>query len=85
MSTLALAQAKWEAKTQDAGTAWKTGLSGAEGRWAAGLAAFGIQPGPMSQSRYSQGIGRVSAADFQASIAGKGNKWAEGMRRGLSR
>ena len=85
MATMASAQAKWEAKTQDAGAKWKNGLAGAEARWAAGLSAFGTPPGPMTSAAYSAGISRVSAAEFQSSIAGKGSKWAENFRRGISR
>lgn len=85
MATIQSAQAKWEAKTQNAGEKWKSGLAGAEGRWAAGLSAFGTPPGPMSSSAYSAGISRVSAGEFQASISGKGSKWAENFRRGISR
>lgn len=85
MSDLNSAQAKWEAKTQNAGEKWKSGLSGAEGRWAAGLSAFGTPPGPMTSAAYSQGIGRVSASDFQRSISGKGAKWRENFARGMSR
>ncbi len=85
IATIQSAQSKWEAKTQDAGAKWKAGLQGAEGRWAAGLSAFGTPPGPMSSAAYSAGIGRVSAGEFQQSISGKGPKWAENFRRGISR
>jgi hypothetical protein len=85
MGTVASGQAKWEAKMQNAGSAWKAGLSGAEARWAAGLSAAGAPPGPISSSNYSSGIARVSAAEFQASVAGKGSKWAENFRRGIGR
>lgn len=83
--SLATAQAKWEAKMTNAGEKWKAGLAGAEGRWAQGLSAFGTPPGPISSSNYSSGIARVTAADFQASVSGKGSKWAENFRRGISR
>lgn len=85
MATMQSAQAKWEAKTQDAGSKWKAGLAGAEQRWAAGLSAFGAAPGPLTSQAYSAGIARVSASEFQQSIAGKGSKWAENFRRGISR
>lgn len=85
MATIASAQAKWEAKMQNAGAAWKAGLTGAEARWAAGLSAFGAPPGPVSSANYSAGISRVSAADFQAAVSGKGAKWAENFRRGIGR
>jgi len=85
VATMASAQAKWEAKMQNAGAAWKSGLAGAEGRWAAGLSAFGTPPGPIASSNYSSGIARVSAAEFQAAVSGKGAKWAENFRRGIGR
>lgn len=85
MGTVASGQAKWEAKMQDAGAAWKAGLAGAEARWAAGLSAAGAPPGPISSQHYSAGIARVSAADFQAAVSGKGAKWAENFRRGIGR
>jgi hypothetical protein len=85
VATMASAQAKWEAKMANAGEKWKAGLSGAEARWAAGLSAFGAPPGPHASAAYSAGISRISAADFQAAVSGKGAKWAENFRRGIGR
>jgi len=83
--SIASGQAKWEAKTANAGDKWKASLAGAESRWAQGLSEAGAPPGPLTTQAYSSGISRVSAQDFQASISGKGSRWAENFRRGISR
>lgn len=83
--SIAQGQSNWERKTQAAGARWKAGTQGAEDRWAAGLSEAGAPPGPLTRAAYSSGIGSVSADDFQRSISGKGSKWAENFRRGISR
>ena len=72
-------------KTAQAGEKWKSGLAGAGQRFAAGLAEAGAPPGPITMSAYESGIAAVSAGDFQAAVSGKGPKWAENFRRGVSR
>lgn len=85
MATLASAQAKWERKTQGAGGRWKNGVQGAGGRYAEGVSKFlGGPPSAGVVSRYSAGVDSVSASDFESSISGKGSKWAEATRRGLT-
>ena len=85
MGSIASGQAKWERKTQGAGEKWKQGVSGAGGRYAQGLSNAGAPPGPQTMSAWESGVSATSAADFQNSIAGKGAKWAENFRRGVSR
>ncbi len=46
--------------------------------WAAGLAAAGVTPGPLSTQAYQQGI---SAAQYRG---GDPDKWERNFRRGLS-
>jgi hypothetical protein len=84
MATLASAQAKWERKTANAGTKWQQATQGKGAAYAAGLTRFGAPPSGSVVSAYEQGVSAVSAADFQASIAGKGSKYAENLRRGLA-
>ncbi len=85
MGNIQMGQAKWERKMANAGERWKAGLAGATQRWAAGLSAAGAAPGPMTTQAYESGISGTSAADFQQSVSGKGSKWAENFRRGISR
>lgn len=79
-----LGRRKWEDKMANAGERWKAGLTGAEQRWAAALSAAGAPVGPTRARNYAQGIARVSAADFQAAVSGKGAKWAENFIRAMS-
>lgn len=81
-----VAQRNWEAKTSNAGAAWEASKGRMTSEWPRGVAeTFGSPPGPTASRNYSEGIGRVSAGEFQASIAGKGSKWLENTRRGLAR
>lgn len=85
MATLQSAQAKWERKTAGAGGRWKAGTQGAGGRWAAGMGQFlGSSVGGQHVGAYEAGVNAVSASDFEQSIAGKGSKWAENLRRAFS-
>jgi hypothetical protein len=77
--TLAEAQAKYARKTQNAAGKWEANTRGSGDRWAQGLSAFGVTPGPQSRAAFDAG---VAAASYKP---GDPNKWAEGMRRGLSR
>ncbi len=82
MPTLASAQAKYERNTANAGSKWKAGVE--RGDYCGKMAAFlGTRPNRMCAD-WSAGVGAVSAGEFQASIAGKGNAWAEGLRRAAS-
>jgi hypothetical protein len=83
--TIAYAQAKWERKTSGAGDKWKSNVSGAAGRYAQGVTECAGACGSQTRSAWESGVGAVSAADFNAAISGKGAKWAENYRRGVSR
>lgn len=84
--SLAQGTSKWERKTANVGDKWKQGVTGAGSRYAQGLSESAGSPvGPMTLSAWEQGVGAVSASDFNASISGKGSKWAENFRRGISR
>ncbi len=84
--SVAQGQAKWERKTANAGDKWKQSVAGAGSRYASGLSeSAGAPVGPQTMSSWEQGVGAVSAGDFNASISGKGSKWAENFRRGISR
>ena len=85
MPTLQSAQAKWERKTANAGAKWKAAVTGKGAEYSAGVQRFlGAAPSAMVVSNYEQGVAGVSAQDFQNAIAGKGAKWAENLRRGLT-
>lgn len=84
MATLDSARQKWERKTPAAVGKWKAN-SGNGSDYAAGVARFlGTPPSPGVVSRYTSGVQAVSEADFAQSISGKGQKWAENTRRGLT-
>lgn len=79
MATISSAQAKWERNTQGKGGKWKAAVE--HGDYCGGMASFlGVRPNRMCAD-YAAGVGAVSASAFDASIAGKGSKWAEGLRR----
>lgn len=84
MSTLNLAQAKWERKMGSTAPAnWKRGVTGASGRYAAGMARF-LGGGSINSARvqaYEAGVNAVGAGEFAQAVSGKGAKWAEGLRR----
>lgn len=86
MSTINLAQQKWERKMSSTAPAnWKRGVSGAGGRYAQGMGQF--LGGSIASTRvqaYEAGVNAVSAADFAQAVAGKGSKWADGLRRAFS-
>lgn len=84
MATAESGKSKWEAKMANAGEKWKAGVAGGASRWAAGLEAAGFSVGPRTRSAYEAGISRVGAAEFQAAVSGKGQKWLENTRRGLA-
>jgi hypothetical protein len=85
MATLQSAQAKWERKTANAGAKWKAKTTGKGGEYSAGIQRFlGVAPSATVVSSYEQGVAAVSAQDFQNAIAGKGAKWAENYRIGMT-
>jgi hypothetical protein len=84
MATLESARQKWEAKTPGSAAKWKAN-SGNGSAFSEGVTRFlGTPPSAGVVSRYQSGVGRVSEQDFAASISGKGQKWAENTRRGLT-
>lgn len=83
MGTVETGMAKWERRTANAGSKWKANTNAANLR--AGLQAAGFSPGPEFMRAYEEGIGAVSAEDFNNSIRGKAAKWRENTVRGISR
>jgi hypothetical protein len=81
---LADAQAKWERKTAQAGAKYDAKVSQMGANYVAGLAAFGTPPGPMTTAAYNAGI-QGGGAKLQAGVTGKGTKWANNFRTGISR
>ncbi len=83
--TLEYSRQKWERKTAGAGEKWKTNVSSAAGKFAAGVTAVAGACGPQMRGSWEQGVGAVSAAEFNAAISGKGQKWADNYRAGCSK
>ena len=88
--SIADARQKWEAKTATAGQKWKDGVSKAEALsdYQKNLCAFVGDPSGAScsalASRWQAGVQRVGAGQFQSAIAGKGAKWEDKTRRGIT-
>jgi hypothetical protein len=83
--SIAYAQSKWERKTAAAGTKWKAAVTGKGASYSAGIQDFlGQAPAGAVVTAWEQGVGAVSADEFQRAIAGKGGKYAENLRRGLT-
>jgi len=82
MTTLSLAEKKWERKMANAGTKWKSGVSGKVDEWARGLANFlGISDiSTEKKSAWSEGINSVTAEDFSSAVRGKADKWARKLK-----
>lgn len=85
MATVDMGRAKWERKMQNAGEKWKQAVSGKSEALAEGLRAAGASPGPQFLSAWSAGVDGTSAADFQNSVSGKGDKWQRNFLAGVSR
>ena len=86
MATIETAKAKWAAKMSNAGSKWKAGVSGKGAALKRGIASFlGVSPDAVRGEKitaYESGTGRITAEQFQASVAGKQDKWAENTRKG---
>lgn len=80
------AQAKWERKTANAGAKWKAMVEGKGQEYAEGLSRSleGASVGPMTRAAWEEGIRETSAEDFQRSIAGKGRKYIENLKRAIA-
>jgi len=81
MATIASAREKYARKTAPGGPGeqkWNAKKGMMPGRWSAGLARFGINPGPLAMQSYQAGI---AAAQYRG---GDAAEWEDGMRRGLS-
>lgn len=84
--SIGLAEAKWTRKMSTAGAKWKADVTGKGSAYCSGVAAF-LGTGtcnPEKESAWNTGVDAVSAADFQASVAGKGPKWAARYREAMS-
>ena len=84
MTTLSVAEKKWERKMEGAGSRWKRHIN--PDAFARGMAQF-LGIGAISSdklSAYTSGTGAVSEADFSAAVRGKGTKWAEKLKAAFS-
>lgn len=82
MATLESAKRKWERKTANAGPKWKASVT--KEKYMAGMDEFGTPVGPMTGQNYADGVGEISAAEFQAAITGKGEKWARRLKEAVA-
>lgn len=73
-------KAKYARKTGASGAAKYNAAKGTmPGRWAEGLRAAGVSPGPIATASYQAG---VSAAQYRG---GDPDKWERNFREGISR
>jgi hypothetical protein len=81
VATIQSAKEKYARKTGP-GSAAEAKYNAAKGRmaanWSAGLAAFGVNPGPIAQQSYQAG---VAAARYRG---GNPDKWEANFRAGIS-
>lgn len=77
--------ANFERGVQGKGAAkYQASVQTAPGNWAAGLSESGLAPGPISQRAYAEGLA-AGAPKWASHTAGKGQKWYDRTRQGLSR
>lgn len=78
----------WESGMQGAADSWKAGVSraGADEDYAQGLANYlGVSAGSITtDDDWRAGVADVSESEFQQSIEGKGQKWADNFERGVT-
>lgn len=77
VKTLQYAGQKWARKTANAGTKWKARVTGAD--YCGGFSKFLGHTPSEACSAWTQGVGAVTAADFQAAISGKEGKYVSGL------
>jgi hypothetical protein len=84
MSRIELAKKKWARKVT--GEKWKRGVTGKESDYCKGVAEFlGVGTcNPEKLAAYREGIAAVSAADFDAAVRGKQEKWATRYREAMA-
>jgi hypothetical protein len=84
MSKVELAKKKWKRKVK--GEKWKAGVTGKESAYCQGVAEFlGVSTcKPERAAAYAEGVGAVSAADFDAAVSGKEEKWARRYREKMA-
>ena len=69
---------KWNRKMANAGTKWKSRIDKAvaNNNFEKGLSEYTGQPAnPVIVDNWKKGVSEVTAADFQAAVQGKGDKW----------
>lgn len=85
MTTIALAQKRWESKMAKAGPRWKTGVADKTGAYKKAIGDFaGVPAGPTMAGNWADGVGMVTAEDFATAVRGKGPKWAEKLRSAIA-
>ncbi|RLG44789.1 MAG: hypothetical protein DRN81_03635 [Thermoproteota archaeon] len=86
MTTISLAEKKWERKMKNAGEKWKKGITGKSDEYAKGLASFlgvaSIRPDVVKA--YEEGVAEVTPAEFQSAVSGKGKVWARKLKEALT-
>jgi len=84
MSKVELAKKKWVRKVK--GEKWKKGVTGKEDEFCKGVAEFlGVGTcNPEVLQHYREGVAAVSAADFDAAVKGKEEKWIRRYREKMA-
>jgi len=82
--SLELAKKKWARKVR--GDRWKQGVTGKEDSYCRGIAEFlGVATcNPIRMQRWREGVDAVSAADFDAAVRGKEEKWARKYKEAMA-
>ena len=86
MTTIELAKAKYAAKMARAGPRWKKRVTDKVSDYAKGVARFlGISDiSSDKKTAWSEGVGRVSADEFQRAVSGKETRWADRLREAFA-
>jgi hypothetical protein len=85
MATLATAKAKWARKMSRIGPVWKSRAEAGTANYCPEFAKFiGAPIKSEICSAQAEGVRAISAADFQAAVAGKEDKWERNLKAKVS-
>lgn len=76
----------WESKAEGKGNKWKQNTQGSRDEYEQGVAEYlGVSEAEIATgSTWEQQVDRVSADEFNRSVQGKGQKWADNYTRGMT-
>jgi hypothetical protein len=81
--SLQAAEQKWERKTANAGTKWAAGVANGDTPCQGIREEYGVTNCNIDQA-WREGVNAVGAQGFQATVAGKGDKWLRNFLAGLA-